>query len=158
MSESDRDRPRGAKRRLEINDPEEYSTGRRLRQVHDAKEKFPERVREEQDRLEDEEISEGRFREVISETLAWYLMEIEPVVESDELDGRGEDVVEAWRDEPIGDVELTLEEIVNGMGYTEEREPLSLVDATAAYRKANKIMHRARLGLQVDDGLPEDEL
>lgn len=165
---------------LQVADPEDYNQNRRLRQIHNARERFPRVAREEYERVDGDdggEISLDRYQEIITDALIDYLIEVEPLMRNksliksslDDVDDRESlpDASPFWNEETIevdGGREVTLETIVEENGYVRsaegdgEPQTLRLRDARAAYRLTNRYLERVGFGLELDQGLPTDSI
>lgn len=159
---------------LSVRDPEDYNLSRRLRQLHNARERFNEVVRTKSEEAASEEITRGRYREVVVAALIEYLIEVEPLLRNTQVNDKredlglnywkSEDVLDELRGDPpefIGDVEkLTLEEIVTSGGYLlddldeDGPDPLRIDQSRAAFRLANRFLGEVGFGLELDEGLP----
>jgi hypothetical protein len=144
-----------------VADPENYNLQRRLRQIHNARERFPETVREEQDRVvspdrRENGITEDRYLEIVTEALLDYLIELEPLMRNDDLE-TGTDYWNGFEvtTDKHGDA-VTIKRIVESDGnlpMSDTDGPLTLKTARAAYRAANRFVAEAGLGVELDDGL-----
>ena len=160
----ERDHP--GKDGISIADPEDYNRTRRLRQIHDAKERVTKTIREEGDKVSSDPrnggITRGRYREKVKDALIDYLIEVEPLMLNEKIDG--EDV---WNEteveeDPEGDP-ITLERIVEENGYvpgeSEDSVPLPINVSRKAWRPATRFLtNQVGFGLELDEGLPTDKL
>lgn len=143
-------------------DPENFNLHRRLRQIHNAKEQVPETIREEAKRVVDDPrdpgITEGRYRELVADAVLNFIIEVEPLMRNDDLDG-----TDVWDEEAvisIDDQGLTLEDVVEQNGYvtTEEgTEPLPISASREAYRATNRFLANAGFGVKLDEQMPAEE-
>lgn len=155
----------GRQDRPQIEDPENYNLRRRLQQIHDRKENVPTTIREEsrnvvEDPRNTNGITEERYRELVKDAVIDYIVELEPLMTSDEhpLDQ------DYWKDVGIEleatDGEISLEELVESNGYVdgpEGEQPLDIATSRRAYRVANRFLSRAGFGLKFDGSLPHEE-
>lgn len=151
-----------AKENPEIVDPDNYNLARRFKQIHDARERFPEVKREESKRVAKDEkaggITKGRYRQIVSDALIDYLIEVEPLMRNENLEHG--DVY--WSEKNIGEDgagnQITLGLIVDQNGYVHDesgnRVPLPIPMSQKAYRMANRFVADAGIGLDIDTGLP----
>lgn len=147
---------------LQVTDPEDFNTQRRLRQLHNAREQFPRIRREAREKYNPanerrSELTEEAYFEKVANALLDYLSEVEPVVISLEEDDERR---ELWTDDPVDDRDdaddLTLEDILEQAGKRENEDeemvPISEATSRKAYRKANKFLAEVGLGLNLDTG------
>lgn len=105
-----------------IADPDNYTTRRWQKQLHDARE----RVREMKNQVLDRQLEDPRgfneqiARRNVAEMVADYVLELRPILAQDEFD-REEDFL----NEPVraGDTETTLEEFVRRNWFGDEEAP-----------------------------------
>lgn len=141
---------------VSVADPEDYVQTRRLREIHDARERVPTTIREESDRI-GEDITQERYREIITDTLVDYIIEVEPLLRDEQLDLE-EDY---WSDVGISvaEGETTLEEIVNENGAVSgDGGSLTVEEVRNAFRVVNRFLYDADLDLETEQGLPEDTI
>lgn len=150
-----------------VADPDDYNQTRRLRQIHDARERFPEVVREEAERVVEDKRMEGitrdRYREIVSDALLDYLIEVEPVMRQAHASDKTDLEEDYWDGESVidGGEDVTLKDIVDANARLEgdegEEQPLTVGQARTAYRVANRFLSDIGFGIEFDDGLPRDE-
>lgn len=147
---------------LTVEDPENYNLSRRLRQIHDARERVPDTIREEANRVssgrrDDGEITHYRYREIVTDALIDYLIELEPLMLNDDIDTE----TNYWSGYEVATDgegrQVTLKRIVDHNGEVagdgEDDRPLSVGEVRAAFRAANRFFADAGLGVSLDEGL-----
>lgn len=156
---------------ITVADPDNYNIARRLRQIHNARERFPEVVREESERVSDSPrgpgITPGRYRELVADALIDYIIEVEPLMRSGELnkkqDGFG---TEFWSEKTVWKApdgkEVTLQYIVEHDGVVpaedgDESQAIPINVARKAYRMTNRFVAQVGLGVELDSNLPIEE-
>lgn len=149
-----------------IDDPDDYNRHRRLRQVHEARERVPETIREEGERVSNNptggEITQARYREIVADALIEYLIELEPVMLDEDIEfGK-----EFWANKQVEtdgqDQDITLKRIVEENGVVQDEDgsnvPLTIGVSRNAFRLANRFLNKIGFGLGVDEGMPTDKI
>jgi hypothetical protein len=159
---TDGKRSQSRKRVAEPVDPENFNLRRRLQQIHNAKEKVPETIREERKRVvedpRDPGITQETYRELVANAVLNFIIEVEPLMQNEGVEG-----TDIWDDEDvvtIGDVEYTLKELVEQNGYLkiEDSEgPMPIWASRQAYRATNRFLASAGLGVKLDEKMPSEE-
>ncbi|QLD84623.1 hypothetical protein HWV23_02760 [Natronomonas halophila] len=153
---------RSRERTAEPVDPENFNLRRRLRQIHNAKEQVPETISEEAKRVVDDPrdpgISEERYYELVADAVLNFIIEVEPLMQNDDLDG-----TDAWDEDPVfqvNDIEYTLKDIVENDGVIETedgRQPIPISASRKAYRATNRFLSTAGFGVEFDQKMPAEE-
>lgn len=155
------DTPQPAGDGVTVADPEDYVQARRLREIHDARQRVPESIREEADRIGGG-INRERYNEIITDALVDYAIQLEPLLRDDEI----ETEEDYWSGEAVVDVGrnggVTIEEIVEESGRIDTRggetAPLTPTQVREATRHLNRFLYEIGLDIETDEGLPEDKL
>lgn len=143
-------------------DPENFNLHRRLRQIHDAKEQVPVTIREEAKNVVDDPRDPGitydRYEERVVDAVLNYIIEVEPLMMRDDLDG-----TDVWDEEAAIEVdgrEFTLQDLVEQNGYIsidDGDQPLPVSASRQAYRATNRFLSTAGFGVKLDEQLPAEE-
>lgn len=134
-----------------IADPENYNVRRRLKQLHDAKE----RARDTSARAARAEITNRKFDEtqrdrLIAEAVADYILELKSVLRMrEEFD---EERFLSMRAATVRDDKVSVGDIVNRRGVLKNSEPIPYQASMGAWDICNQFMDRIA-GPRFDDGM-----
>jgi hypothetical protein len=161
---------RGDPQNPSVTDPEDFNAQRRLRQIHDARERFPEVRREARERYNpsnprNSDLDKEAYFERVAQALVDYLVEIEPIAKRGATDPDDEHH-QKWDDDPVvtdaDENDLTLLDILNQDGEmlrddVEDADepvmgPLTETASRKAYRQANQMINDIGLGVGLEKG------
>lgn len=134
-----------------IADPENYNIRRRLKQLHDAKE----RARDTSARASRAEITNRKFEErqrdrLVAEAVADYILELKSVLRMrEEFD---EQRFLSMRAATVSDEKISVGDIVNRRGELKNSEPIPYQASMGAWDICNQYMDRIA-GPRFDDGM-----
>jgi len=156
MSESEPASSTGAREGIEqIADPDDYNTRRRLRQLHDARE----RVKEMKNNVLDQEANNPRrtdqslARRNVAETVVDYILELRPILAQPELQREEEFLAEEI--ETVDGEPITFQDLTKRNWFDDGNVP-SLRTSMRAWDLCNDYLEEIAGAMFEENSLPSD--
>lgn len=136
--------------RIRVADPKQYTQNRRLEQTHNARDRVPQVRRKGYELLHDTSVGfrDSDYRRHVAQAVIDYGVELEPIISRSDSD---------VLDQELPNTDSTIKDILDTGGQTEDGY-ISLNQSRWVKRQFDQFMAQVGLGVDLDAGLPEDEL
>lgn len=136
--------------RIRVADPKQYTQNRRLEQIHNGRDRVPQVRRKGYELLHDTSVAfrEPEYRRHVAEAVIDYGVELEPIISRSDFD---------VLDQELPNSNSTIKDILDSGGQAENGY-ISVNQSRWVRRQFDRFMAEVGLGVDLDAGLPEDEL